>query len=140
MRSSTALMAAVSLLLLLVSLAAAADIQIRDKSEEETRRIFVEWKAKYGRSYDSIREEERRYAIFKDNLLRSIDQQSPAGIRWQLNNSSDHTHGEELRAFRPCYIPLDVYGDWSKTKGAWIAYMLFVCSFIVVLAFCKLHA
>ncbi|XBI04796.1 hypothetical protein VPH35_133035 [Triticum aestivum] len=124
MRSSTALMAAVSLLLLLVSLAAAADIQIRDKSEEETRRIF----------------EERRYAIFKDNLLRSIDQQSAAGIRWQLNNSSDHTHGEELRAFRPCYIPLDVYGDWSKTKGAWIAYMLFVCSFIVVLAFCKLHA
>ncbi|KAF7098829.1 hypothetical protein CFC21_100543 [Triticum aestivum] len=141
MRSSTALIAAASLVLLLVSLAA-ADIQIpyRERSEEETRRIFVEWKAKYGRSYDSIREEERRYAIFKDNLLRNIDQQSAAGIQRQLNNFSDHTHGEEFRAFRPCYIPLDGYGDWTKTKGAWIAYMLFVSTFIVVLAFCKLHA
>ncbi|KAF7111781.1 hypothetical protein CFC21_111748 [Triticum aestivum] len=95
MSTSTALMAAASLLLLLVSLAAAADIQMahRERSEEETRRIFVEWKAKYGRSYDSIREEERRYAIFKDNLLRNIDQQSAAGIERQLNNFSDHTHG-----------------------------------------------
>nr|XP_020168285.1 oryzain alpha chain isoform X2 [Aegilops tauschii subsp. strangulata] len=52
MSTSTALMAAASLLLLLVSLAAAADIQMahRERSEEETRRIFVEWKAKYGRS------------------------------------------------------------------------------------------
>ncbi|KAF7111777.1 hypothetical protein CFC21_111748 [Triticum aestivum] len=143
MSTSTALMAAASLLLLLVSLAAAADIQMahRERSEEETRRIFVEWKAKYGRSYDSIREEERRYAIFKDNLLRNIDQQSAAGIERQLNNFSDHTHGEDFRAFRgACYLPLDGYGDWTNTKGAWIAYMLFVSTFVAVLACCKLRA
>ncbi|XP_037470657.1 oryzain alpha chain-like [Triticum dicoccoides] len=75
MSNSMALMAVASLLLLLISLAA-ADIHIphRERSEEETRRIFVEWKAKYGRSYDSTGEEERRYATFKDNLLRNIDQ------------------------------------------------------------------
>ncbi|KAM3298121.1 hypothetical protein ACQJBY_039876 [Aegilops geniculata] len=146
MRSSTALMAMAALLLLVVSLAAAADIQrpYRDRSEEETWRIFVEWKAKYGRTYNSIREEERRYAIFKDNLLllRNIDQQSAAGIQRQLNNFSDRTHGEEeFRAFRgSCYLPLDGYGDWTNTKGAWIAYMLFVSTFVAVLACCKLRS
>ncbi|KAM3215183.1 hypothetical protein ACQJBY_067270 [Aegilops geniculata] len=142
MSTSTALIAAASRLLLLVPLAA-ADIQMPhgERSEEETRRIFVEWKAKYGRSYGSIREEERRYAIFKDNLLRNIDQQSAAGIRRQLNNFSDHTHGVEFRAFRGgCYLPLDGYGDWTNAKGAWIAYMLFVCTLAAVLACCKLRA
>ncbi|KAI4969321.1 hypothetical protein ZWY2020_000235 [Hordeum vulgare] len=145
MRSSTALMVAASLLLLLVSLAA-ADIEIpyRERSEEETRKVFVEWKAKYGKTYNSIGEEERRYATFK-NTLRNIDQHNAAGIpsyrlRWQLNNFSDHTHGEGSGGFRSCYLPAPLDGDWTSTKGALIAYMLFVSSFIVLIACCKLHA
>ncbi|KAL6597903.1 hypothetical protein ACP70R_046708 [Stipagrostis hirtigluma subsp. patula] len=74
MRSSTALMAAAALLLL-----AAADTSIVSRSEEETRRMFVEWKAKHGKTYGSVAEEERRYAFFKDNL-RLIDEANAAAV------------------------------------------------------------
>ncbi|KQJ88533.1 hypothetical protein BRADI_4g19156v3 [Brachypodium distachyon] len=104
MRSSTTLMALLLLLLLVVVWpAAAADIQIpyRERSEEETRRVFVEWKAKVGRTYSSIGEEECHYATFKDNL-RDIDKRNVGRIhsdplRRRLNNFSDLTH-EEHRA------------------------------------------
>uniref|UniRef100_A0A0A9EQS6 Cathepsin propeptide inhibitor domain-containing protein n=1 Tax=Arundo donax TaxID=35708 RepID=A0A0A9EQS6_ARUDO len=81
MRDSTALMAAAAAtaLLLLVSVAA-ADMSIksyRERSEEETRRVFVEWKAKHGKTYASVGEEERRYVVFKDNL-RFIEQHNAA--------------------------------------------------------------
>jgi hypothetical protein len=66
MRGFTALMAA---LLLLVSLAVAEiHIPYRERSEEEMRLIFVEWKAKIGRTYSSIDEEELHYATFKNRL------------------------------------------------------------------------
>jgi hypothetical protein len=130
MRGSTALMAA--LLLLLVSLAA-ADIPIphREKSEEEMRLIFVEWKAKMGKTYSSAGEEERRYATFKDSLRR-IDQHNAAGIhsyRLGLNNFSDLTQ-EEFSA-TPCLVIQSVH---DKDKAAWrlIIYMLFVCGFLIV--------
>ncbi|KAK1601070.1 hypothetical protein QYE76_016644 [Lolium multiflorum] len=137
MRCSTALMAA--LLLLLVSLAAAdipipaADIHMpyRDKSEEEMRLIFVEWKANMGKTYSSAGEEERRYATFKDSLRR-IDQHNAAGIhsyRLGLNNFSDLTQ-EEFSA-TPCLVIQSVH---DKDKAAWrlITYMLFVCGFLIV--------
>ncbi|XP_037459845.1 uncharacterized protein LOC119330820 [Triticum dicoccoides] len=44
----------------------------RERSEEETRRIFMEWKAMNEKIYSSIDHEEHRYAIFKD-ALRQVD-------------------------------------------------------------------
>jgi hypothetical protein len=48
----------VSLPMLLVSLPAA------DMYEQETRRMFVEWKAKYRKTYTYAGEQECRYAVF----------------------------------------------------------------------------
>ncbi|CAM0952651.1 unnamed protein product [Alopecurus aequalis] len=139
MRSSSPLMAAL-LLLLLVSLAA-ADIHIPDREksqeemrlifmqwkakagstnssigEEEMRLIFMEWKAKIGRTYSSIGEEERHYAAFKDEL-RNIAQQNATEIH---------------RSHRGCVI---IPSDHDERKAAWIliAYMLFGCGFIIYL-------
>ncbi|KAF7105066.1 hypothetical protein CFC21_105907 [Triticum aestivum] len=65
-------------LLLLVSLLAAATSNTSDnvhneRSEEETRRIFLEWKAELGKTYSSLAEEERAYDMFK-HRLHDIDQ------------------------------------------------------------------
>lgn len=95
-------MAAAALLLLLVSLAAVADGG-EGRSEEETRRMFLEWMATHGKTYSSAGEEERRYAVFKGNL-RLIDQHNAAAdagvhsYRLGLNSFSDLTH-EEFGAF-----------------------------------------
>ena len=128
-----------ALLLLMVSLTA-ADIHIpyRERSEEEMRLIFVQWKYEMGRTYSSIGEEERHYATFKDNL-RDIDRKNAAGIRsyllrWRLNSFSDLTR-EEISAIRCVFIP----SDHDKDKAVWrlIIYMLFGSSFFIVyLTFC----
>ncbi|KAM0828323.1 hypothetical protein ACQ4PT_067630 [Festuca glaucescens] len=76
MRRTTSLMAAAALLLL-VSLAAAymSIVSYGERREEEkTRQMFVEWKARYNKTYISIGEEEYRYVVFKVNC-RFIDQQ-----------------------------------------------------------------
>ncbi|KAM0914956.1 hypothetical protein ACQ4PT_011173 [Festuca glaucescens] len=44
----------------------------RERSEEETRRIFVEWKALHDKIYSSSSHEEHWYAMFQD-ALRSVD-------------------------------------------------------------------
>ena len=127
MRSSTALMSAL-LLLLVVSLAA-ADIN-RERTEEETRLIFAEWKTKVGRTYSSIDDEERHYTTFRDNL-RKIDQHNATGrisLRSQLNFFSDLTH-EKYSAI-PCVL---IRADHDEHKGACIAYMLFGSGFIIYL-------
>ncbi|CAD6261984.1 unnamed protein product [Miscanthus lutarioriparius] len=101
--STTSLAAA--LLLLLVSLAAAADMSIisyGERSEEETRRMYAEWMATHGRTYNAIGEEERRYQVFRDNL-RYIDEHNAAAdagvhsFRLGLNRFADLTN-EEYRA------------------------------------------
>ncbi|KAL6651910.1 hypothetical protein ACP70R_010835 [Stipagrostis hirtigluma subsp. patula] len=103
MRSSTSLCAAA--LLLLLSLAAAADMSILsygERSEEEMRRMYVEWMATHGKAYNAIGEEERRYEVFKDNL-RYIDEHNAAAdagvhaFRLGLNRFADLTN-EEYRA------------------------------------------
>lgn len=103
MGASTTLTAAA--LLLLVSLAAAADMSIisyGERSEEETRRMYAEWMATHGRSYNGIGEEERRYQVFRDNL-RYIDEHNAAAdagvhsFRLGLNRFADLTN-EEYRA------------------------------------------
>ncbi|KAF7047305.1 hypothetical protein CFC21_056249 [Triticum aestivum] len=103
MRCYTALTAAATLvLLLLVPLATAAEAEAeaaiasyRERSEEETQQVFLEWMAEHGVSYDSAVEAERRYAIFKGKL-RTVDQHN-AGIhpyRLGLNWFSDRTSAE----------------------------------------------
>ncbi|GJN20923.1 hypothetical protein PR202_gb08361 [Eleusine coracana subsp. coracana] len=69
--STTAPMAA-ALLMLLASLAAAdtSTISYEESYEQETRRMFVEWKAKFGQTYEDVGEEECRYAVFKDSRRR----------------------------------------------------------------------
>uniref|UniRef100_A0A0E0JTX3 Cathepsin propeptide inhibitor domain-containing protein n=1 Tax=Oryza punctata TaxID=4537 RepID=A0A0E0JTX3_ORYPU len=46
--------------------------------EQETRRMFVEWKGKYGKTYKDVGEEECRYAVFKDTHRRRIDRYNAA--------------------------------------------------------------
>nr|CDM86268.1 unnamed protein product [Triticum aestivum] len=45
----------------------------RGRSEEDTRKIFAEWKVQEGVTYSSIAHQEHRYTIFKE-ALRDIDQ------------------------------------------------------------------
>ncbi|XP_066378370.1 uncharacterized protein [Miscanthus floridulus] len=40
--------------------------------EQETRRMFVGWKAKYGKTYRDVGEEECRYRLFKGNHRRVV--------------------------------------------------------------------
>lgn len=105
--STTTSLAAVALLLL-VSLAAAADMSIisyGERSEEETRRMYAEWMATHGRTYNAIGEEERRYQVFKDNL-RYIDAHNAAAdagvhsFRLGLNRFADLTNDE----YRATYL------------------------------------
>ncbi|PNT62012.1 hypothetical protein BRADI_5g24027v3 [Brachypodium distachyon] len=107
MRSSMALVAAAALLLL-VSLAAAADMSIvsyGERSEEEVRRMYVEWMAENGRTYNAIGEEERRFEVFRDNL-RYVDQHNAAAdaglhsFRLGLNRFADLTNEE----YRDTYL------------------------------------
>ncbi|XP_006652923.2 oryzain alpha chain [Oryza brachyantha] len=103
MRISMALAAAA--LLLLLSMAAAADMSIvsyGERSEEETRRLYAQWKTEHGKNYNGIGEEERRYLVFRDNL-RYIDEHNAAAdagvhsFRLGLNRFADLTN-EEYRA------------------------------------------
>jgi len=108
MGTSTAASLAAAALLLLVSLAAAADMSIvsyGERSEEETRRMYAEWMATHGRAYNAIGEEERRYLVFRDNL-RYIDAHNAAAdagvhsFRLGLNRFADLTNDE----FRAAYL------------------------------------
>uniref|UniRef100_A0A0A8XR99 Cathepsin propeptide inhibitor domain-containing protein n=1 Tax=Arundo donax TaxID=35708 RepID=A0A0A8XR99_ARUDO len=95
--STAALMAAAALLMLLVSLAATDTSTI--SYEQETRRIFVEWKAKYGQTYKDVGEEECRYAVFKDSRRR-VDWANAlyAGVTsYGLNSLSGLTKEEIFR-------------------------------------------
>ncbi|PAN35387.1 hypothetical protein PAHAL_6G205000 [Panicum hallii] len=70
--STVALAAAAALLvslpmLLLVLLLAADPLPSADPYEQENHRVFVEWKAKNGKTYTYPGEEECRYAVFKDS-------------------------------------------------------------------------
>ncbi|XP_037416724.1 oryzain alpha chain-like [Triticum dicoccoides] len=119
----TAVMAVAALLLLLVSLAAAVanttDRELHHRvlaefkaghgkkmSEKETWRVFAEWKAKHGRKYSSAREEDRRYAIFKEKL-RDADLHKAAfgpDAVFGINMFSDRTD-EEWRTLSQGHEP-----------------------------------
>jgi len=102
MRSSTALLAAAAALLMLLSLAAAADMSIvsyGERSEEEARRMYEEWKAEHGRASNAIGEDELRFQVFRDNL-KYIDEHNAAAdaglhsFRLGLNRFADITNEE----------------------------------------------
>ncbi|XP_044954453.1 actinidain-like isoform X1 [Hordeum vulgare subsp. vulgare] len=109
MRNPTAALspaAMLLLLLLLVSPAAAAtwtvsgrEIWYRERSDVEARLVFGAWKAKFGKTYSSVGEEERRYAVFKETL-RLVDQHNAAGeagvrvARMGINGLADMTTEE----------------------------------------------
>jgi hypothetical protein len=73
-----------------------------ERSEEETRRVYAEWMAQHGRTYNALGEEDRRFQVFRDNL-RYIDQHNTAAdaglhsFRLGLNRFADITN-EEYRA------------------------------------------
>lgn len=77
-------------------------VQIGEASyEEETRRMFVEWKAKYGKTYRDVGEEECRYALFKGNRRVIVQLNADAGeTSYGLNQFGDLSK-EEIRAC--CY-------------------------------------
>ncbi|TVU29927.1 hypothetical protein EJB05_21523 [Eragrostis curvula] len=110
-RSTAALMpaAAALLMLLLVSLAS------RDESyEQETRRIFMEWKAKYGMTYKDAGEEECRYAVFKDTR-RQVERNNAlyGGATFGLNGLSDLAQ-EEIFLGRGFRMGEDAYEEDTR--------------------------
>ncbi|CAD6335785.1 unnamed protein product [Miscanthus lutarioriparius] len=92
-RGSTVALAAaaallVSLPMLLVSLPILlASLRAVNKYEQETRRMFVEWKAKYRQTYRYAGEEECRYAVFKESRRR-VARARAAGVTSGLNGLS----------------------------------------------------
>ena len=94
-RGSTVALAAaaaallVSLPMLLMSLRAA------DPYEQETRRMFVEWKAKYRQTYRYTGEEECRYAVFKVSRRR-VARSRAAGVTTSGLNSLSASAIEEI--------------------------------------------
>ncbi|KAM3403151.1 hypothetical protein ACQJBY_006734 [Aegilops geniculata] len=81
----------------------------RGRSEEETRKIFAEWKVREGITYSSIAHEEHRYTIFKE-ALRDIDWHN-AGYAIQVYNNNrcidqfSHLIQEEYEAVCCGYWP-----------------------------------
>nr|BAJ85145.1 predicted protein [Hordeum vulgare subsp. vulgare] len=122
MRTSMALLAASAALLLMVSLAAAADMSIvsyGERSEEEVRRMYAEWMAEHGSTYNAIGEEERRFEAFRDNL-RYIDQHNAAAdagvhsFRLGLNRFADLTNEE----YRSTYLGARTKPDRERKLSA----------------------
>ncbi|KAM0853713.1 hypothetical protein ACQ4PT_050900 [Festuca glaucescens] len=64
----------------------------KERSEEETRRIFMQWKAEHGKTYSSVPEEERGYTMFK-HRLRDIDRQwhdrGYSALSWDKERSEE---------------------------------------------------
>ncbi|CAD6338633.1 unnamed protein product [Miscanthus lutarioriparius] len=65
--------------------------------EQETRRMFVGWKAKYGNTYRDVGEEECRYRLFKGNrrVVVRLNAAAAAGQNvYGLNQFGDLTNEE----------------------------------------------
>ncbi|WVZ95120.1 hypothetical protein U9M48_040921 [Paspalum notatum var. saurae] len=84
--TAAALMAAAALLLLLPESPAAPD---KTTYEQETRRMFVAWKAKMKKAYETAGEEECRYALFKDSRCRVARSRDNGDTTSGLNGLAD---------------------------------------------------
>ncbi|KAJ1265591.1 hypothetical protein BS78_08G087700 [Paspalum vaginatum] len=83
------------------------ELQWREKSyEQETRRMFVGWKAKYGKTYRDLGEEKCRYRLFMGNRGVVIVRLKAAAGRnvYGLNQFGDLTN-EEVR--QRCYPEIE---------------------------------
>ncbi|XP_020675311.1 oryzain alpha chain [Dendrobium catenatum] len=72
-----------------------------ERGEEDVRELYDNWMARHGRIYNELDEKERRFEIFKDNLLY-IDEHN-AGVhsfRLGLNRFADLTNDE----YRSLYL------------------------------------
>jgi hypothetical protein len=100
MRGSTAALMAAVLLMLLVSpalLMLLLSPAASDTYEQETRRMFVQWKAKYKITYKYAGEEECRYALFKD-ARHIVALSNAAGVTITgFNGLSAHASEEVLQ-------------------------------------------
>nr|CAB3445333.1 unnamed protein product [Digitaria exilis] len=98
MRGSTAALMAAALLMLLVSpalLMLLLSPAASDTYDRETRRMFVQWKAKYKITYKFAGEEECRYALFKHTLRWRVTRTNAAGVTLSgLNGFSAHASEE----------------------------------------------
>jgi hypothetical protein len=117
MRRSTTVMAAAAALLLVLSLATAymSIVSYGERREEEkARHMFVEWKARYNKTYTSTGEEEHRYAVFKANRRRiegrRIDPDAERYSYHGLNFFADFTGKELRRRFFGCETKEDEAG------------------------------
>ena len=74
--------------------------------EQETRRMFVGWKAKYGKTYRDVGEEECRYELFKGNRRVVVRLNAAAAGQnvYGLNQFGDLTN-EEVR--ERCYPKME---------------------------------
>jgi len=70
--------------------------------EHETRRMFVGWKAKYGKTYRDVGEEECRYSLFKGNrrVVVRLNAAAAGQSAYGINQFGDLTN-EEVR--ESCY-------------------------------------
>lgn len=116
MRRSTALTAAAAAVLLLLAGAYMWIATYMERSEEvETRRKFGDWMAMFNKTYDSIGEEEHRYAVFKENLRRFDKHGTSIDAAGLPNGFGDLTSEELSSMYRGTVLPYPV--DWRE-KGS----------------------
>ncbi|KAG2600984.1 hypothetical protein PVAP13_5KG562200 [Panicum virgatum] len=71
-----------------------------DTYEQESRRMFVEWKAKHRKTYSYAGEEECRYALFKDSRRRIARARAAGVTSVGLNGLSARADEEIQRGYR----------------------------------------
>ncbi|XP_037483891.1 uncharacterized protein LOC119362712 [Triticum dicoccoides] len=71
-----------------------------DTYEQESRRIFVEWKARYKKTYKHAGEEECRYALFKESRCRVAWARADGVTTSGLNGLSALANEEIYRGYR----------------------------------------
>lgn len=91
--------------LLIILATWAAKIGSRPLDEQEyTLKRHEEWMAQHGRVYEDLREKEKRYVIFKENIERieAFNSASDRGYKLGVNKFADLTN-EEFRAMHHGY-------------------------------------
>ncbi|KAF9683663.1 hypothetical protein SADUNF_Sadunf04G0037200 [Salix dunnii] len=91
--------------LLIILATWAAKIESRPLDEQEyTLKMHAEWMAQHGRVYGDLREQEKRYLIFKENIERieAFNSGSDRGYKLGVNKFADLTN-EEFRAMHHGY-------------------------------------
>lgn len=90
-------------------------LRIRPQSEDDIFQIFLQWIIDYGRIYSSFLEQQRRFNIFRDNLLYILDVNEQEGLTYELglNNFTDVTQDE----FQDHYLGLNPEPDLVRSAA-----------------------